>query len=505
MKRRLPPIFYNATTLFGMTFATIMLVLALILIGFDLFGGFANSYSGLVTYIALPSLMFFGLFVAIIGLIRARKREKRGEFTDQLPILDLNQPRHRFMATSVALGGLILTALSGFGSYKGYEYTESVQFCGTTCHHLMEPEYTAYQASPHARVTCAGCHIGSGVDWYVKSKLSGTYQVYSTIFNKYERPIKTPIKNLRPAKETCEQCHWPKHFFTQKLRTHSYYLSDEENTEHTTSMLVKIGGGDGAQAQGIHAHMYLDSTVSYYATDFERQEIPYVEIKDKSGKVTVYKDSESKIDFKTLDKGKMRTVDCIDCHNRPTHIFQPPAKSVDSAIANGLIDKTIPEIKAKAVEVLDAKYASKNEALKKISDDLHAYYKETYASFMTTGANKLDAAIGAISGIYKQNYFPEMRTDWRSHKDNLDHMRFNGCFRCHNDKLKSDTGKTISKNCQTCHTFVSQGTKGKVTTNYEGMEFQHPVDVGDEWKTTPCKDCHGNTEEDEKGESTEKK
>lgn len=496
MKRRLPPIFYNATTLFGMTFAAVMFVLAVILIIFDIFGGFSNSYSGLVTYIALPGLMFFGLFVAAIGLMRARKREKRGELPADLPVIDFNQPRHRFLATSFALGGLILTALSGFGSYKGYEYTESVQFCGTTCHNVMEPEYTAYQGSPHARVTCAGCHIGAGVDWYVKSKLSGSYQVYSTIFNKYERPIKTPIANLRPAKETCEQCHWPKHFFTQKVRTHDYFLSDEENTEHTTSMLVKIGGGEGAHAQGIHAHMYLDSTVSYYASDRERQVIPYVEMKDKNGKVTVFRDTTAKVNDADLKKENMRVVDCIDCHNRPTHIFRSAAQAVDTALSAGTIDKTVPEIKAKAVEVLDAKYATRPEALKKISDDLHAYYKETYASFMATGGPKLDAAIAAIQAIYKQNYFPEMRTDWRSHNDNLDHMRFNGCFRCHNDKLKSDTGKVISKDCRTCHTFVSQGKKGEVKTDFGGMDFQHPVDIGEEWKTTPCKDCHGEQKEE---------
>ncbi|MBL8086946.1 MAG: NapC/NirT family cytochrome c [Chthonomonas sp.] len=497
MKRRLPAIFYNATTLFGMTFATVMFILAVILICFDLFGGFANSYSGLVTYIALPGMMFFGLFIAAIGLWRARRRQKRGELPAELPVIDLNQPRHRFIATSVALGGLVLTALSGFGSYKGYEYTESVQFCGTTCHSVMEPEYTAYQGSPHARVTCAGCHIGEGVDWYVKSKLSGSYQVYSTIFNKYERPIKTPIANLRPAKETCEQCHWPKHFFTQKVRTHDYFLSDEENTEHTTSMLVKIGGGEGAQAQGIHAHMYLDSTISYIATDRERQIIPYVEMKDKSGAVTIYRDATAKLTEAQVKSGQRRVVDCIDCHNRPTHIFHPASQSVDTALSTGLIDKTVPEIKAKAVEVLDAKYATKPEALTKIATELRAYYKETYADFMATGASKLEAAIVSIQAIYKQNYFPEMRTDWRSHNDNLDHLRGNGCFRCHNGKLTSDKGKVISKDCNTCHTFVSQGKPGQTKTNFAGMEFEHPVDIGDEWKNTPCKECHGHEEEEE--------
>ncbi|MCW5935861.1 MAG: NapC/NirT family cytochrome c [Fimbriimonadaceae bacterium] len=492
MKRRLPSIFNNAITMFGMTFATVMFILALILIAFDIFGGFANAYSGLVTYIALPGLMFLGLGVAAIGLIIERRRQKKGLATATLPVLDLNQPRGRATATSIAVGGLLLMAISGFGSYKGYEYTESVEFCGTTCHSLMEPEHVAYQNSPHARVSCAGCHIGEGVDWYVKSKLSGTYQVYSTIFNKYERPIKTPIANLRPAQETCEKCHWPKHFFSQKLRMHDYYLSDPDNTHAQVGMLVKIGGGEGPEAQGIHAHMYLNSTVSYIASDFERQEIPYVEMVDKDGKVTKYWDKTVKFGPNDVAKGVSRKVDCIDCHNRPTHIFHPSDESVNLAISAGTIDRAVPEIKMKGVEALDAKYATKEEGLSKILETLKAYYKENYAEFMAKDGAKLDKAIAELQKIYRNNYFPAMNTDWRSHRNNLDHLRGNGCFRCHNGRLKSDTGRVISNDCNTCHTFVAHDNKG----NMKGVEFQHPVDIGDEWKTTPCKDCHGYTPEE---------
>jgi nitrate/TMAO reductase-like tetraheme cytochrome c subunit len=491
MKRRLPPDFYNPITFLGMTIATIMLVMALLMILLDVVAGFHNAYSGLVTYIALPSLMFFGLFIALVGIVRTRRRHKRDGVPDKLPVIDLNVPKQRMTATGVALGGLVLMALSGFGSYKGYEYTESVQFCGTTCHTVMEPEYATYGSSPHARVACVGCHIGDGVDWYVKSKLSGSYQLYSTLFNKFDRPIKTPVANLRPAQETCEQCHWPKHFFTQKLRTHQYYLSDEENSQHNMSMLVKIGGGEGDAAQGIHAHMYLNGTVSYVATDYERQNIAYVEMRDPSGKVTVYRDPEAKLSEGDLAKSKKFMVDCIDCHNRPTHIFRNPAQSMDAALALGKIDISIPEIKSEAVELLDASYATKDEAIRKISTDMVAYYNENYPDFMKSDRPKLDRAISVVQGIYRQNYFPEMKTDWRSHRDNLDHMRNKGCFRCHNNKLVSDTGRKITNDCQSCHMIVSQGQPGKERTDYKGMEYQHPVDIGDEWKTTPCMECHG--------------
>ncbi len=97
----------------------------------------------------------------------------------------------------------------------------------------MEPEHTAYQNSPHARVKCVDCHVGSGAGWYVRSKLSGAYQVYAVLANVYPRPIPTPIKNLRPARETCEQCHWPSHFSGQKEVINTYFKSDEQNTRWT--------------------------------------------------------------------------------------------------------------------------------------------------------------------------------------------------------------------------------------------------------------------------------
>lgn len=481
---------YNATSILGLTIASTTLLLIIVLILVDMFAGLGGAYTGLVTYIALPAVMFFGLFVALIGWVRERRRRKRGEATPDLPVIDLNTPRHRRIFTTVGLGGLFLMALSGFGSFQAYEYTESVQFCGTTCHTVMEPEFVAYQASPHARVTCTGCHIGEGVDWYVKSKLSGAYQVYSTLFDKFERPIKTPIANLRPAKETCEQCHWPKHFFTQKMRTHTYYLSDEENTAHEMTMLVKVGGGEGSASTGIHAHMYLDAEISYIATDRRRQVIPYVEARGKDGKVTVYRDKS--LEKGAIPKGEKRIVDCIECHNRPTHIFKAPDDALNEALTQGEIARSLPGIRSAAFDALEAKYTTKPAALKGIEKTILDHFRESYPDVAKSRAREIAQAIKVTQAIYTQNYFPEMKTDWKSHHDNLDHMHDLGCFRCHDDQHVSDDGKVISRDCKTCHTFVAQGPPGpNLKQNIEGQEFLHPVDIGDDWKTTNCVECHG--------------
>ena len=133
-----------------------------------------------------------------------------------------------------------------------------------------------YLHSPHARVACAECHIGKGASWYVRSKLSGTYQVYATLADKYPRPIPTPVKNLRPAQETCEECHWPKKFVGNLEHTFYYFLSDETNTPFTVRMLLNVGGGDPTHGPvgGIHWHMNVGNKIEYIATDEARQKIP---------------------------------------------------------------------------------------------------------------------------------------------------------------------------------------------------------------------------------------
>jgi len=473
-------------------FAVIILLYLL-----DVFSKNDNPYTGLITFIFLPIILLFGILLFLLGAYRAARRERRGIPQGDLPVLDFNKARHRFAFSFILFGGVFLAAISAFGSYQAYEYTESVEFCGTACHSVMKPEYVAYKASPHARVTCVQCHIGPGTTWYVKSKLSGAYQVYSTLFNKYEKPIKTPIENLRPARETCEQCHWPSHFFSQKLMDRTYFMSDEENTAFKTSMLMKIGGREEGTSEGIHAHMYLDNEISYIATDRQRQDIPYVEMRSKDGKVTVYHSTEKKLSEVEIKNGKKRLVDCIDCHNRPSHQYNPPMTSVNRAMARGMIDPSLPEIKSLAVEVLEKPYKTEPEALAAIRKDIIDYYKENYPKELVAKEKLLNAAIEHIKSIYSTNYFPEMKTDWKAFPNNLDHVHSKGCFRCHDDKHVSPEGKVISKNCQSCHTIVTQRTAdGKGKFSMDGVPFEHPVDVGDAWKTDPCMDCHGKQDEE---------
>lgn len=218
MKRIFPPVVYNPITLIGAAISAVSFGLILFVFFLEIFSSIGdNPYIGILSFIILPSILIFGLLLIAYGILRERKRIIQGKSREgKLPIIDLNDPAKRAAFATFSIGTVILLLFTAFGSYKAYEYTETDEFCGTVCHQVMEPEYTAYLGSPHSRVGCVGCHIGSGTDWYVKSKLSGAYQVYSVIFKKYSQPIPTPVRELRPAEGTCEQCHSPEHFFSEK-------------------------------------------------------------------------------------------------------------------------------------------------------------------------------------------------------------------------------------------------------------------------------------------------
>lgn len=490
-RRKLPRWLSNRTSQFGFLMASVSFGLIVFLYVLDSLSSRPHPYMGLIAFAGLPPFLILGLLLMGIGALKARKRAKAGSPEEAHFHLDFNNPKHRKGFAYFVYGGILFFAVSAFGSYHAYEYTESVEFCGLVCHNVMKPEYTAYLASPHARVPCVKCHIGPGAGWYVKSKMSGAYQVYSTIFNKYERPIATPIANLVPAQETCEQCHWPQQFYSQKLQERAYYLSDADNTRVDVSLLMKIGGDQHGHGEGIHAHMYLDNEVRYVAADKQRQIIPYVEMKDKNGNLVIYRSTEVEFSDDQIKKGEKQLVDCIDCHNRPSHRYNHPAPMVNQAIEQGRINVKIPDIKRISVEALEQEYKTEKGALDGIRAYIEKSYKEQYPDALTGQKADLDRAVSELQAIYKLNYFPEMKVSWKGFPNNLDHMYSSGCFRCHDGKHVSKDGRVISNDCNSCHTILAvPGPDGKPKVALNGQEFVHPVDIGDMFKTMQCKDCH---------------
>ena len=495
MKKIFPESAYNPITFTGAAIALVSFGLILFLMLLEALSPTQKPYMGIIVYVILPAFLIAGLILIAVGMIRRSRRLKSGKDKEfKFPKIDFNDKRNRTAFVVFFIGTILLLFFSAFGSYKAYEYTDSDEFCGKLCHSVMDPEYTAYQVSPHARVGCVKCHIGPGAGWFVRYKLSGAYQVYATIFNKYPRPIPTPISNLRPAKETCEQCHWPQFFYSRKEVKKPHYLSDESNTSFSLNMLLKIGGGseETGITSGIHYwHMDVVNKITYIASDSSRQTIPWIKTVSKDGKVTVYKDKYFKFKNDTITNGFVRTMDCIDCHNRPTHIYHNPYDAVDEMMSTGDIDTSLPYVKSTSVEALEKSYTSKNIGLDSIKIFIENYYKTKYPKIYSNNSNEIGKSISSIQNIYDKNYFPRMKVNWKEYPDNIGHMYFPGCFRCHDGNHLSADGKVIPKDCNTCHLILSEtNIEGKKETSLQGIQFEHPVDLGTPLVEVTCTDCH---------------
>lgn len=475
----------------AVTFGSIILLMVS-----DLLWKTFPPYFGIITYILLPSVLILGLIIIPIGALIERKRWRRAAETGKppLPRIDLNDSRQRTAFLFFSTGTLLLMILTAIGGYRAFDITESVSFCGKVCHQVMDPEYTTYLHSPHARVACVQCHVGPGASWYVRSKLSGAYQVYSVIFHKYPQPIPTPIKNLRPARETCEQCHWPQSFVGERRVTRAYFLEDSANTRWSIDMIVKIGRSTSGEMQRPPVHWHVTHTVQYLPTDSSSQSIPWVRVVDSTGKSEVFETSDNPFTPDSVKRSSIKTMDCMDCHDRPTHIIKTPGDAVNDAMASGAISPSLPWIKQTAVNALIPRYTNTKDAFDSIALSVKSFYSDKYPKIASAEGAEIKQAVSSLQSIYQANFFPYMRVDWRAYPDNIGHENYIGCFRCHDGNHKSADGQIIPSKCETCHVIMSQGTIPEEEVNLAGVEFKHPTDIGDAWKEGLCTDCHDGTQ-----------
>lgn len=488
-----PKLYKNPISLAGIALAVVAFANILFLFYLDSFSHVSSPYVGILAYMVAPAFMIAGLVAIPVGIVIERRR--RHHTVGDVPkfgSLDLNNPAQRSAVAFVLAFIVIFATMSAVGSYKAYEFTDSITFCGELCHSVMHPEFVAYQASPHARVNCVDCHVGSGANWYVKSKLSGLRQVYYTAVGTYPRPIPSPVHNLRPAADTCEQCHWPKKFWGAQLKVFSHFGTDEKNTPRVLRLLIKTGGGDPSLGQGtggIHWHMNIANKMTYFSTDEQRQVIPWVQMEDSKGNVVEYVTKDKPPTQAEIDKADKRRMDCIDCHNRPTHIYTPPDLSVDRGLVAGSIDPNLPFIKAQSVEALTAEYKTQDEAKQAIADKINKYYAEKYPQVASEKATSVKNTIAELQRIYGTTIFPTMKVNWKSHPNNIGHMYYAGCFRCHDGNHVSKEGKAISKDCDSCHTLLDQEEGTSHLAHMQAQSFKHPVDIGD-LTAVNCSDCH---------------
>lgn len=368
----------------------------------------------------------------------------------------------------------LLTIFVFVSSAYAWDYTNSTVFCGTSCH-TMPPEYSAYQVSPHARVNCVECHIGREfVGNQFLRKAGDARHIIALLFTQYEYPIMA--HEMRPAPEICERCHSPQKFSDDSLREIQTFASDVDNTPTSIYLALKTGGGSTREGLGRGIHWHIESQVMFYPTDKLEQTIPYVRVYNADGTYEEYVDLNATLPATpTLEAGLQR-MDCITCHNRITHKVAMPEDAVDDLLAAGVIDRTIPEIRGKAVEVLRATYTSNAQANNGIAG-LENFYQVAYPAFYQTETDraKLTTAIEELQALYQRSVYIEQKSDWNSHSNNVGHKNFPGCFRCHDGEHLNADQQAIRLECNLCHSIPVVAGQGDFVANLEISRGPEPA------------------------------
>ena len=464
---KLPVFWNNWICASGSVLIVTVTILMLFMLGFYVFNGFvgrhSNPYVDLIAFMMLPAFLGLGVVMLFIGNFVRKQREKRGVAGPVATALG-----GEVLVRKAAIIGVVgLIFLVGFGtfSYEAYHFTDSNQFCAKVCHTVMKPEAVAHGRSPHANVHCVSCHIGPGASWFVRAKLSGMRQVAAVMTNSYSRPIPAPVENLRPARETCEVCHWPTKFHGSKLAVKKHFAPDRENTESVTANLLFVGGPDNGKgrATGIHWHVDPANEVRYRHLDGERQDIVEVIQKTPDGDLR-YVRSDVDAEADTV-AGHWRVMDCLDCHNRPTHIYELPVPAVDNAMADGTLDASVPFLKRASVKVLNEVPPSENTAAQ-VGARLLEIYAADHPEDLPAIQAVLDATASELADIIVRNIYPEMGIEWGTYRTNLSHFDMdgeigtNGCFRCHDDEHESESGDWIRQDCDLCHNLLAYEEEG---------------------------------------------
>jgi hypothetical protein len=419
-----------------------------------------HPYVGIVLFMVLPMIFVMGLVLIPAGiLLRRRKLRREGHLPLDSPKIDLSSPHIRKVMVFVAAATLVNIVLMGTATVRGVDYMDSSRFCGLTCHTPMITEYRAFSDSPHARVGCAQCHIGPGTESFMRAKLAGVRQVFGVVFNNYSRPIPSPVVSLRPARETCEACHWPQKFSGEQILVRTHYGEDAASTPSTTVLMLKIGGLSGASSTGIHGrHLDAKSRITYVSGDPQRQTIAQVTYRDDKGQLVDYVSPDVK-PVPGAAPIAPRQMDCVDCHNRPTHAFEMPDIAIDRLLTEHSVSRDLPFIKKKGVEILKADYKNQDSAAVLIPQAVADYYKTSYPDIFNQKRALVDAAGLAIKDAYLRNVSPEMKLTWGTHPNHIGHQDGGGCFRCHDGSHATKDGRAIASACDTCHVILAQDEK----------------------------------------------
>ncbi len=455
----IPRLWANWLTLLGSVIASVAgLAIALFLL-LDLVAPGKNAYTESFLILGLPMLFIFGLLLIPIGLWMDRRRRPLQpspiEAAFQTALHD-HVTRNRILFVAVAT--LVNVVLVGYAAESSIHYMDSPKFCGTACHSVMQPQWDAYRRSPHAKVDCVECHIGSSS--YIKAKLNGVGQMWKLTTHTYHTPITMPVGKLLSSKQTCERCH-SSVYVGNRLELYSHFAADQKNTQTVNALMLHIGGpnpGTG-KYEGAHWHTNPDVEIRYEYLDEEREKIGKIDVYEKHALVASFVPPGST--GKALGE---RTMDCVDCHNRPTHVFDgSPKAAIDRALATGLLSVKVPFVAQMGAELLARSTVPRQGTEAFFRRELTESYHRAHPEIAVTGVD-LDASAKGLANLYLLNVYPAMKLGWGTYRSNLSHQGDGnvGCFRCHDGthvaKASDGTNKTLGQACDSCHEPIATGS-----------------------------------------------
>ena len=436
-------------SLTGAALVTTAVVSWLVVLPMSVRGHAHNPYLGIVVFLIVPIVFFAGLALIPIGIYLGRRELRKIGAEAQFDRRTVFRRLGWFFGVTSLANLLIGTQFT----YRAVKQMETPQFCGASCH-AMKPEFSAYQNAPHSSVECVECHVVPTQAGWIRSKMAGVRQLVEVVLNTSPRPIPPALESNRlvPSKETCENCHWSQKFADSRLRVINRYADDEKNSRTQTVLLMMIGG---SKSSGIHgAHFGPGIHIRYAAADTSRQTIPWVEYRNAAtATVETFVTSDSASDTnRTTPKYDMQ---CVDCHNRPSHSFDLPDRAMDKALSLGDIPVTLPFIKKKSVELLKVNYGTSQEAAEKLPRALVDFYQQNYPGVYARRSRDIQQAANTLLALYDRNVFPDLKVSWGTYPTNLGHTDSPGCFRCHDGEHIAGGDKTITQDCNSCHELIA--------------------------------------------------
>jgi hypothetical protein len=403
---------------------------------------------------------------------------------------------------TLLIGGAFILGfvILGVIAIQVWEYSNSVEFCANACHDVHPEEVEAFRDSYHANVKCTECHMGRlGTLPSILLKATHFRHLPEVLFDQYERPLQS--ETMRPARESCELCHWPPAFHGDTVQEITHFAPDEKNTEERIYLILKTGAGTREKGLGYGIHWHITNPVEYIATDEQKQEIRWVRTTLPDGRTLEYNDVTAPLSAEEIAAAEKKTMDCVDCHNRVGHPFASPDDLVDQAMAEGLLSQDLPYAKKEMSDLLTTTYASQEEALA-MAGDVRARYEAEYPEVAASHPEEIEQAEELAQALLGRLVFDEPGVTWESFPDNNKHKDFAGCFRCHDGKHLSSDGESIRLHCNICHSIpvtvrgnerppqmplaYVQEPASHLETNFMA---DHRFQANDE-----CVQCHGEVE-----------